>query len=332
MKTKVNIDQFVMDTRWREWLWNIKRKHKVGFLINRIQWYLYPNIQYISKFPLHIDFEVSSLCNMRCPMCFRPHRTDQNDGLMDVELFKNAIDECAKFGLYSIRVSWRGESTTHPELIEMIRYAKKKSIKEVSFLTNALEIKNEYAKELVLSGVDYISISIDGMYEEYNKIRKPAKFEETIERIKNLRRLRDTIGKGYPLLKVNTIWTQVKDCAKDYYTIFSPIVDIISFNPDYDYSETKVDIPSDFICQYPYQRLSVKWNGEIPMCISDWDGEIIIGDLRKDTLYEIWNGERMNEIRKMHINGKIHDISPCKKCHRPVTVQIGSMRNIDGET
>jgi wyosine [tRNA(Phe)-imidazoG37] synthetase (radical SAM superfamily) len=55
---------------------------------------------------------------------------------MDFELYKKGIDECAENELYSIRLSWRGESTLNPKLVDMIAYAKKRGIKEVSFITN----------------------------------------------------------------------------------------------------------------------------------------------------------------------------------------------------
>jgi len=257
-------------------------------------------------------------------MCFRPHRADQNDGLMDFALYAQAIDECARHGLYSIRLSWRGEPTLHPRLIEMVRYAR--GIREVSFLTNWLKIEGAYAEELVRSGIDYISISIDGLHEDYNRIRKPATFEETVQRIKGLRVLRDTIGGGLPLLKVNTVWSQVRQYAREYYETFSPYVDIISFNPDYDYSEITTDIQATHICQYPYQRLTVKWNGDVPMCISDWDAEVILGNLRTENLHAIWHGPRLDEIRRMHRAYKIKDLTPCRKCHRPVTEQVGNKR------
>lgn len=328
MKININIDQFVMDTKKREWYWNYKRRHKIAYFINRLEWYVYPILRYVPKFPIHVDFETSALCNMRCPMCFRPHRIDKNDGLMNFDLYKKAIDECSRMRLYSIRLSWRGESTIHPKLIEMIRYAKDKGIKEVSFLTNALKIEGKYAEELVKSGVDYLSISVDGLYEDYDNIRKPAKFEDTIERIRNLRKLRDAVGNGYPLLKVNTIWDKVKERSAEYYSVFSPFVDIISFNPDYDYSETHVEIDQNHICQYTYQRLTVKWNGDVPMCISDWDSEVVLGNLKTDTLYEIWHGEKLSEIRRLHKQGRIRELPPCRKCHRPVTVQVGNQRDM----
>ncbi len=327
----VNIDQFVLDSKKREFLWNFNRRHKLAYLLNRIQWYMYPKLHYVPDFPIHVDFETSSICNMKCPMCFRPHRSDHNDGIMDFDIFCKGIDECAKNNLYSIRVSWRGEPTMHPQLTEMIRYAKKAGIKEVSFLTNGLRMEGKYAEDMVRSGLDYLSISIDGLYDDYNEIRKPAKFEETIERIRNLKYLRDNIGGGFPLIKVNTIWTKIKDRIEEYYNIFSPLVDIISFNPDYDYSETGCPVPEEYVCQYPYQRMTVKWSGEVPMCISDWDCEIKLGDLKTSSLKEIWHSSQMNRIRKDHLAWNSRNYRPCRKCHRPVTEQIGNQRQVKSE-
>ncbi len=323
---KINIDQFVMDSKKREWLWVWKRQHKFGYWKNRLEWYLYPKLHFVAKFPLHVDFEISSLCNMNCPMCFRPHRQDQNDGLMDVKIFRKAINECVKYKLYSIRISWRGEPTTHPDLLDMAAYAKERGIKEVSFLTNGLVIDEEYAKKLVQIQVDYVSFSIDGLYEDYERIRKPATFEGIMKRLKDLKKMRDSLGEGYPRIKVNTIWTMVKDRLDEYYKIFNPLADIISFNPDYDYTQEAIEIDPNHICQYPWQRLTVKWNGDVPMCISDWDSEVTLGNIAKDTIFEIWNGDRMNQIREDQLNHRIRNYAPCRKCHRPVTEQIGNVR------
>ena len=226
----------------------------------------------------------------------------------------------------SVRISWRGEPTVHPHLLDMAAYAKERGIKELSFLTNGMLIDKEYARRLAQIRVDYISVSIDGLYEEYENIRKPATFEGILQRLRDLREIRDSVGKGYPRIKVNTIWTKIKDRVDEYYRIFGPLADIISFNPDYDYSQKATEIAGDHVCQYPWQRMTVKWNGDVPMCISDWDGEVILGNIARDTLYDLWHGEKMARIRKDHTSGHVKEYAPCRKCHRPVTEQIGNIR------
>ena len=40
------------------------------YIKNRFKWHFYPRLHHVSKFPSHIDIELSSLCNLSCPMCY----------------------------------------------------------------------------------------------------------------------------------------------------------------------------------------------------------------------------------------------------------------------
>ena len=75
----------------------------------------------------------------------------------------------------------------------MIKYAKDKNIKETSFLTNGYKLKMKYFLKLVESGIDLITVSIDGMGENYNKIRYPLKFDETLQKLKDISNIKKKI-------------------------------------------------------------------------------------------------------------------------------------------
>jgi len=323
---KINVDQFALDTKSRKLKWSYYRKHPFHYLINRVQWNLYPSLKYKPDFPIHIDFEISSLCNLKCPMCYRPFRASADDGLMDFAVYKKGIDECVKFGLYSIRLSWRGEPTLHPRLPEMVSYAKQGGIKEVSFISNGVKLRGNFARELVLAGLDYFSVSIDGINETYEKIRYPSKFPEIVDALKEIRQYRDELGNGFPRIRINSIWSAIKDCKEEYYAVFSPIVDYITINPDYDHSVTESNIDPNHICQYLYQRMSILWNGTIPLCICDKSAEIVLGNLETDSIYNMWHGPDIENVRKMQTRGKTDEIKPCSKCQRSLTTQIGDQK------
>jgi wyosine [tRNA(Phe)-imidazoG37] synthetase (radical SAM superfamily) len=323
---KINVDQFALDTRLRKWRWSWYKQHPVFFLINRVQWYLYPTLKYVSKFPIHIDFEAASICNLKCPMCYRPHRADHNDGVMDFSIFQKAIDECVEYGLYSIRLSWRGEPTLNPNIVDMVKYAKKKGIKEVSFITNGTQLKGRLAKGLVRAGLDYFSVSIDGTDQRYEKIRYPSKFSEILEKLKQVRSLRDKTGRGFPRIRINSIWSAIEHDPDEYFRIFSPIVDFITINPDYNHSLKETAIDPNHQCQYLYQRMTVMWDGTVPLCICDKSKEVILGSFPEYSLYNMWHGAVMTDMRNRQVEGKIKTIAPCTKCQRSLTEQIGDRR------
>ncbi len=320
---RINKDQFSLDSNERMRKWEENKRYFKEYCINRYQWFNYPKWKYVNDFPLHVDFETSFKCNLSCPMCFRPHieRKDWND--MDFNLYKKGINECAENNLYSIRLNWRGEPTVNPKLIDMVAYAKEKGIKEVSFITNGKLIDRKYANELIKSGLDYITYSVDTMCEKYEKLRYPIKFEEITQNIKDMYELRDKIGGGFPRIKIQAIWSYMKDISEKFYNHFKPISDLISFNTYDDYSLTFMPQNPTLICQYPYQRITVTWNGEIPMCISDWSLTTNIGDLKIQNIKEIWLGEKMNFYRKLHVEGKRMTLECCSRCHRLAVPQIG---------
>ena len=321
---KINHHQFSLDSPERERLWEERRRHFKDYCVNRYQWFSYPKWHFVAPFPLHVDFEASFRCNLSCPMCFRPHIDRQDHGDMDFDLYKKGIDECAQNGLYSIRLSWRGESSLNPHLVDMVAYAKEKGIKEVSFITNGRLLENELAKGLIETGLDYLTVSIDGLDDDYNRLRKPNTFKNITNKVRDFYHLKNRIGGGFPLLKIQAIWTYIKDNPAAYYDHFKDITDNISFDPENDYTLKEVPQDNAFICQYAWQRITVTWNGEIPLCISDWNLATRIGDLKDQTIREVWLGESMEAYRRIQLNRQRLSIPCCQRCHRPTTEQIGN--------
>jgi radical SAM protein with 4Fe4S-binding SPASM domain len=319
----INHHQFSLNSPERDRLWEERRRHFKDYCVNRYQWSNYPKWAHVADFPLHVDLEASFRCNLECPMCFRPHLANQEHGDMDFELFSHAIKECADHDLYSIRVSWRGECTLNPRLTDMIAFAKEAGIKEVSFITNGSRITEEFSRELVRTGLDYVAISVDGLEHHYNRIRTPLTYREITEKITALYRIKEE-GGGFPLVKIQGIWPCIEEDPAGFYDHFEPITDNISFDALHDYSETYVEQDDDFTCQYPWQRISVAYDGTVPSCISDWDAANILGTLQTQSIRDIWLGKAMQDLRHSHVSGTRMQHNPaCRRCQRPSTPQIG---------
>ena len=41
------------------------------------------------------------------------------------------------------------------------------------------------------AGLDWLTISVDGVGDEYNKIRAPAKFDDLIEKLKKFKKIKE---------------------------------------------------------------------------------------------------------------------------------------------
>ena len=330
MNNYINKDNFYIGPHSQHLNWESIRRYPEEYKKNREEWFYYPAHGKIPVFPLHVDFETSALCNMNCPMCFRQRKEydPSKFGLLDYDLFCKGIDECAKHGLYSIRLSWRGECTMHPEFLDMVRYANQKGIKEISFISNGFVIEDGFARELVKVGVDYITVSVDDIGDEYNKIRHPATFEGVVRRLQELRKLRDSIGNGFPRIRINGVWNESKGDVwfENMWNTFGEIVDYITYTPEYAHDNKIKMLKPDFCCQYPFQRLTIMWDGNVPLCISDKERCVSLGNIGSNSLYDIWHSKLINDIRKLHKSYKAEKIDCCSRCDRAVTKQTGNKK------
>jgi MoaA/NifB/PqqE/SkfB family radical SAM enzyme len=323
---KINKHQFSLDTTERDRLWEERRRNFTDYCVNRFQWHSYPKWSYVAPFPLHVDFEASFRCNLKCPMCFRPHLDRKDYGDMDFALYKKGIDECADNGLYSIRLSWRGEPTMNPRLPEMVAYAKERGVKEVSFITNGTNLTDDLSRSLIQAGLDYVTVSVDGLKHHYDAIRKPSTYEGVTERIAALYCLKESLGGGYPRIKVQGIWRYLEEDPASFYDHFKDITDHVDYDPYHDYSTTNYKQDEMAICQYPWQRITITWTGEIPLCITDWNMAQPIGDLRTQSITEVWRGEAMNRYRALQLEHRRMEIAACRRCYRHAVPQLGNLR------
>lgn len=314
---RVNTFQKRFDSRYRDFLFSWNQGSYLKYLKNRVQWYLYPNIKRVSRFPIHLDIETTARCNLHCPMCPRRHLSKERYNAydhMDGDLYRKLVDECAESRIYSIRLSWRGEVLVNPDLAEFIRYAKVvRKIPNVSFLSNGSLLKGELAEKIIDYGLDYMSISVDGLADVYDKVRHPLKFDKIFENLKSFQALKRKKGRKKPVVRVATLWPAIAADPRKYYEVMSKVADKIVYNPLKDYSVTTQDKKSFVMCQFLWERLFVGFNGMVQPC-SNEKNEFKIGDARKNTIREIWQGEAMTKLRKIHTEGRRLEISPCDEC------------------
>lgn len=319
----INKGNYHMDTKER--LDKFERKRAAGweeaYFEYRKNWVEYPQKQYVAKYPLLVDIELSSLCNLKCPMCYtitEDFKSKVCTRLMEMQLFKKIVDEIAG-KVMAVRLSLRGEATLHPEFVNCIRYCKEKGINEVSFLTNASKMTKEYFEKVAKAGADWITISIDGVGETYEQVRKPLKFNDTLQKVKDIYYIKCENGWEKPVVKIQGIWPSIKNNPTKYYDTFEPYTDLIAFNPLIDYLGNDEDIvyEENFSCPQLYQRLVVGSNGKTLLCSNDEEGGYILGDANIESIYGIWHGERMERARQLHRDGAFKNIDVCRKCYVP---------------
>lgn len=325
----VNKGHFELDTQERtaEFYKMLSTGWESDYYEYRHLWNELPNTHTVRDYPLLVDLELADICNLKCPMC--PTTTDEfkdkrRKGLMDKNLAKKIIDEIAG-KVYALRVSWIGESTLHPDFIEIISYAKQKGINEVAFLTNGFKLDLPFFEQIVKAGADWITISIDGLGETYSQIRKPLVFEDIYAKLKDIKKYKQENNLIKPVIKIQTVWPAIKENPTEYYNTIAPFVDLVAYNPliDYLHKDTEIVYVENFSCPQHYQRVVIASNGDASMCSSDDFVDHPVGNANKQSIYEIWHGDKLNKMREIH---KQKDgfltIKACKNCFYPRAMEV----------
>lgn len=332
MKTKT--PQFRLTSRSRNFRFELNRGkgHLLSYVKNRIRWHLFPRLHHVSKFPSHVDIELSSLCNLSCPMCYTTtdkFKTKVKRGNMDFDLYKKIIDECAKYNLFSIRLSLRGEAFLNENIYEMIKYAKDKGIKEVSSLTHGGLIDEKKFEQLIDLKLDWLTISFDGVGETYDKIRYPLKFDDSVKKIKNYQEIKKQKNVKKPIIKVQTVWPAISENPEEFYNTFNPITDQVASNPLLDYlgNDTDVVFEENFTCPQLWERLVIGADGNVMLCANDEMESHILGNVNNESLYKIWHGKKLNDARQIHTNHLgVQKIDACKHCYLPRKMESDSTK------
>lgn len=282
-----------------------------------------------TEFPLHLDIEVTSYCNLACPMCPRTHRVElgkwQNK-MMKFDTFKKIIDEGAKKGLKAINLNNFGESFYNKKIIEMIEYAKSKGVIDIMLHTNGTVMDENLAERIVKSGLDRIIFSLDSITKEiYEKIRVNAKFEDTVKKVKTFYKIREKLNSYKPVIRISMVRMKENDHeAKDFENFWGPHADEITYT-DYrnqdgldkiDRYTKKRKENKSYACPALWQRLTINATGEVTACCRDAGKRLTLGKLTDSTnnLTDVWNGSSLREARKLHEEKKAYLIDACNGC------------------
>lgn len=302
---EINKDYFNLSRFTDLFIYYFRRGYLLQQIADRIKWHLLPKINYVPPFPTHLDIELASACQLRCPMCPTGNgmMSDDKKGVMAWAIFKKIVDEAKINGVYSIKLSWRGEPHLNKDMWKMVRYAKKIGIKDVATLSNGENMNEEHLVELVESGMDWISFSVDGMKESYDRIRHPAKFDDIVFKIKKIVEIRNRKSLKKPLIRIQSILSSIEGDPAEFFEFWGPIVDKVNFIADEDRADDMRNFPRDpnFICPSPWQRMTIGYDGEVFPCVSDYLARDPVGDVKSQTLKEIWNDKKISELRHAHL-------------------------------
>ncbi len=302
------------------------------------------------KTPFILYVDPSSACNLKCSFCpcggahgeLWTEEKRKSIGIMKMDIFKKIVDDCAGFPdkIKVLRLYKEGEPLANPRFAEMVAYAKQSGhFIGIDTTTNGTLLNPKLNREIVKAGLTRINISVEGLSgKEYEEIcGTKIDFEQFRMNIKDLY---DHKGDCHIFIK-----TIVENCSaedeeakrKKFYELFGDICDEISFEhiapcwPGFDkelYSEEVGvygnKIQECVVCPRLFYILTINSDGAATRCIVDWNRQMVFGNVKDNTIPELW--KMMDSARIGHLKGNRRKMVGCDEC---LEIETAALDNID---
>ncbi len=268
------------------------------------------------RMPDIVQIESTNICNAKCVFCPRDEM-HRRQGIMTVELFRKIVDECADLGITHIRMHNYGEAFIDRKLVEKVRYAKQKGIREVGLISNGSLISEPVARGMIDAGLDAINISVDASGKEvFESTRIGLKYDKVIANIERLVRLRGESGKRRPKLILSFVRQNNSADEQAFIEHWGSIADKIHVTDLHNWAGTlNKESDVNFPCYRPWLTFTVLWDGRVSLCCADFDGRTILGNLNTHSIADVWNAEPYRNARRQHLESGGPDI--CRACDLP---------------
>ena len=268
------------------------------------------------RIPEIVQIESTNICNAKCVFCPRDdmHR---RQGIMSVELFRKIVDECVTLGITHVRMHNYGEALMDRRLVDKVKYAKERGIREVGMISNGSLITDHVARGMIDAGLDAINISVDASGKEvFESTRLGLKYDKVIANIERLVRLRTESGKRRPKLILSFVRQNNSADEQAFIEHWRGIADKIHITDLHNWAGTlNTESDVNYPCYRPWLTFTVLWDGRVSLCCADFDGKTILGNVNTQSIADIWNAEPYREARRQHLESGGPDI--CRACDLP---------------
>jgi radical SAM protein with 4Fe4S-binding SPASM domain len=229
----------------------------------------------VKYFPLHMQLEATSKCNLKCVMCAREDYV-KNPTDMKITDFNKIINTLKP---QEVSVAGQGEPLMNPNLMEMVRYAKKQGA-SINVSSNLTLLNPETADEIVQSGLDLLQVSIDSSTREtYQRIRGHDYFQRVIDGVTIMADAKKRHGSRFPFTRFRLV------LQKDN---FHEVSDLVSLAKKLGVDEVYV-MP---LALFPHE-----------LSHNSKEKEVLVGELRGDiVLVELMKGEKLSRKLKIKTN------------------------------
>lgn len=253
---------------------------------------------------LSANLELTNRCNLKCTFCpTADGRMTRPKVTMEKALFRSALDGAGRLE-FALLFQW-GEPLLHPDFATLAREASRRGVRTL-LTTNATLLDDRRIAALLGAGVDRVTVSVDGDARTHEAVRG-VPLRRTEDAVRRLVAARDASGSTTAVDVSMVVAPETEAGVDDFRARFAGVADRVQTIPLLVRGERRTR------CREPWRGgLVVLADGRCTVCCVDHDGTLAVGDARTDRLEDLWNGPRMQALRRAHVTGDLPPV--CAAC------------------
>jgi len=272
-------------------------------------------------------------------------------GSMDFNLLKKIVDQAYPY-VDSIGLTGLGEPLIYKDLAAALNYIKSKNKGIItSISTNAALPDTLNRIEAIKENIDSIQISIDGIGDIYNKVRKNGDFNVFIQNVRGISNKISSLDKNlsFNMVVIKDNYHQMTEMIEltssisvsnlnftlfnlasvteldiEYYNFFHTVEFVDAFNKAIEKAKMYPKLNVTFWdyrskncfkkCRFPWTQFYISWDGYItPCCAKPFPKELNFGNLNNAALIDCLNSNAYQSFRELWYQNNAPQF--CYKCH-----------------
>ncbi len=297
--------------------------------------------------PLHMQVELTSYCNLRCPVC--PVGTEELERpaqAIEVDLVERVMQEVGPYLLTVSLWGW-GEPLLHKKLDRILEITARYPMARL-LSTNGQNLPEPRVQEALRAHPPtYLIVALDGLCDETNSVyRRGARIEPILEGVRQLAEWKRREGARLPILHcrfmamrhnehelpdllpfaeragfemVSIRTLGIIDSRYDYQSWMTPAVEPLRA---YEYRDGRRVRRNDFVCQYAFSFPTLLADGRLVACDQDYNGRHAYGVIGPGVSFSsVWRSARAAAVRRV-VRENPEEFSFCRQCpyaDRPIS-------------
>lgn len=278
---------------------------------------------------LFLLLETASACNLKCPMCIHSvgynHTSPMTDEMLDI-----IYDSIEQMNIPSVCMNQLNEPLLDKKIFERTKkIAGIDCVLDIHFNTNALLLNKENSLEILEGRITRLLIGFDAFSKQvYEKIRYGADYDKVINNIMNFLQLKEQMKKKFPIVRISLVRTAINEGEiekwfefwkdkVDYVSVQEYVTPVLGDSKNYliaKSSKRKETGPLDISCHQPFERAVVRGNGDVLLCCAPFAINMPVGNIKRESLRQIWNGAEAEKLRAYFREGRWLEHPICSKC------------------